>query len=87
MDFLNKHISFQQVSSLEELAAQIHGEQKNLLAFSQKPLQEHDIMATVSLLKQKINLFMPLSTSKDLISNLKLQLDSRHDKKEDVEMK
>ena len=84
LDFLKEPTLFQQVASLEELAAQIHAEQENVLAFSLKPLRENDVMATASLLKQKVTIFMPIYTNKDLITNLKLQLDSRHDKSQKI---
>ena len=84
LDFLQESTSFQQVASLEELAAQIQDEQKNVLAFSLKPLRENDIMATASLLKQTVTIFMPIYASKDLITKLKLHLDSRHDKSKKI---
>ena len=75
--FLEEHILFQQVESLEELATKIHEEEKDLLVFSLKPMSEKDIMAISLLLEQKLNIFMPNPVSIDLHGKLKLQLDSR----------
>ena len=75
--FLEEHILFQQVESLEELATKIHEEEKDLLVFSLKPMSEKDIMAISLLLEQKLNIFMPNPVSIDLLGKLKLQLDSR----------
>ena len=76
-----EHTLLQQVSSLEELAAQTQEKQSGLLAFSLKPLSEKDVMATKSLLQQKVTIFIPLVKTKDLLSKLELRLDSRQDKK------
>ena len=85
MDLSKEHTLFQQFASLEELATQTHEEQNSVLAFSRKPLSEKDVMATKSLLQQEVTIFIPLDTSKDLLSNLKLRLDSRQDTRKILE--
>ena len=81
LDLLKHGIMFQQADSLEELIAQFDEDQRDMLVFSFKPLHEQDIMAAASLLKRNMNLFIPSAMSEDLLINLKLQLDSRHNKK------
>ena len=81
LDLLQQGIMFQKAESLEELVAQFDEDQRDVLVFSFNPLLEQDIMAAASLLERKINIFSPSPMSNDLLINLKLQLDSRHNKK------
>ena len=72
---------FQKAESLEELVAQFDEDQRDMLVFSFNSLLEQDVMAAASLLERNMNIFIPSPMSKDLLTNLKLQLDSRHNKK------
>ena len=85
LDLLKHSILFQQAESLEELVTQIDEDERNLLVFSFKPLHEQNIMATAFLLKRNIKIFIPPAMSKDLLFKLELQLDSRHDKRHQVQ--
>ena len=85
LDLLKHNILFQQAESLEELVAQIDEDERDMLVISFKPLQEQNMMAAAFLLKRNINIFIPPAMNKDFLFKLELQLDSRHDKRHQVQ--
>ena len=68
---------FQQVPTFQELMKALQDGEKNILAFSMKPIDINDIQTLSNLLLQKITVMAPQPANQQLIENIKLRLDSR----------
>ena len=81
MTFDLKHVhgvSFQHVSTFQELIPQLHYAETSLLAFSMQQIHTEDIISIRQALLYQIPILVPLPENPELLLHLTLRLDSLH---------
>ena len=71
-------VSFQHVSTFQELIPQLHYEETSLLAFSMQQIRTDDITSIRQALLYQIPIVVPLPENPELLLHSTLRLDSLH---------